>query len=71
MTLAHEVLIRKNNFNYSKEYLIDEMTIITMPILLDGGSSLFGELATPIDFTLASSATFLDTIVQNHFKRER
>jgi len=71
LTLAHEVLIRKNNFNYSKEYLIDEMTIITMPILLDCGSSLFGDLATPINFPLANSATFLDTIVQNHFKRER
>ncbi|WP_185817546.1 hypothetical protein [Shewanella atlantica] len=47
------------------------MTIITMPILLDCGSSLFGDLATPINFPLANSATFLDTIVQNHFKRER
>ena len=57
--------------NFLKEDLIDEMTITTIPVLLGGGSSLFGDLATPLNFTLINSTTFLDTIVQNHFKRDR
>ncbi|MGF1765434.1 dihydrofolate reductase family protein [Aliivibrio kagoshimensis] len=57
--------------SFLKEDLIDEMTITTMPILLGGGSPLFGNLATPLNFSLESSVTFLDTIVQNHFIRIR
>jgi dihydrofolate reductase len=57
--------------NFLKEDLIDEMTITTIPVLLGGGSPLFGDLATPLNFKLKSSVTFLDTIVQNHYKRVR
>ncbi|MBL4828586.1 MAG: hypothetical protein JKY55_01625 [Aliivibrio sp.] len=36
-----------------------------------GGSPLFGDLAAPLNFKLVDSTTFLDTIVQNYFKRDR
>jgi dihydrofolate reductase len=57
--------------NFLKEDLIDEMIITTIPVLLGGGASLFGELETPRDFKCVKSTRFLDTIVQNHFIRCR
>lgn len=57
--------------NFLKEDLIDEMIITTMPVLLGGGSPLFGDLEAPLNFKLVKSETFLDAIVQNHFVRAR
>lgn len=57
--------------NFLKEDLIDEMIITTIPVLLGGGSPLFGDLNAPIHFKLVKSDTFLDVIAQNHFIRER
>lgn len=57
--------------NFLKEDLIDEMIITTIPVLLGGGSPLFGDLEAPLHFKLVKSDTFLDAIVQNHFIRER
>lgn len=57
--------------NFLKEDLIDEMIITTIPVLLGGGSPLFGDLNAPLYFKLVKSDTFLDAIVQNHFIRER
>lgn len=57
--------------NFLKEDLIDEIIITTIPVLLGGGSPLFGDLTAPLNFTLINSTTFLETIVQNHFKRDR
>ncbi|MCJ2376964.1 dihydrofolate reductase family protein [Vibrio sp. ZSDZ34] len=57
--------------NFLKEDLIDEMIITTIPVLLGGGASLFGELEAPLDFKCVKSTRFLDTIVQNHFIRSR
>lgn len=57
--------------NFLKEDLIDELIITTIPVLLGGGSPLFGDLNAPLHFKFVKSGTFLDVIVQNHFIRER
>lgn len=57
--------------NFLKEDLIDEITITTIPILLGGGFSLFGELNERQMFELVESKVYLDQIVQSHFKRKR
>lgn len=57
--------------SFLKEDLIDEMILTTIPILLGGGSSLFGELPNKLNFELAGSKTFLNQITQNHYKRKK
>jgi dihydrofolate reductase len=57
--------------NFLKEDLIDEMVITTIPVLLGGGASLFGDLPTPLNFKLVESKVFLDQVVQNHYQRKR
>ncbi|GAA4836852.1 dihydrofolate reductase family protein [Algivirga pacifica] len=53
--------------SFLKEDLIDDMIITTIPVLLGGGFSLFGELSSPLKFRCVGSEVFLDAIVQNHF----
>lgn len=57
--------------NFLKEDLIDEIIITTIPILLGGGVSLFGDLPNELKFTLIKSKTFLNQVNQNQYKRER
>lgn len=57
--------------NFLKEDLIDEMIITTIPVILGGGSPLFGDLNAPLNFKFVKSYTFLSAIVQSHFIRER
>lgn len=57
--------------SFLKEDLIDEMILTTIPILLGGGSTLFGDLEQHLEFELMSSTTHLQHIVQNHYKRKR
>ncbi|MEZ8788247.1 dihydrofolate reductase family protein [Vibrio splendidus] len=57
--------------NFMKEDLIDELIISTIPVLLGGGSPLFGDLVSPVDFTLKDVTTYLDEIVQTHYLRKR
>ena len=57
--------------NFLKEDMIYEMIITTIPVLLGGGSPLFGELSQPLKFKHSQSKRLLDCIVQNHFIRER
>jgi len=57
--------------NFLKEDLIDELIITTIPILLGGGFSLFGDLPKPLEFEHVESKVFLNQIVQDSYKRKR
>lgn len=57
--------------NFLKEDLIDEMVITTIPVLLGGGSPLFGELIGPLNFKHVKTQRYADAIVQNFFVRDR
>lgn len=57
--------------NFLKEDLIDEMILTTIPLLLGGGSPLFGGLPTELKFELIGTKTFLNQISQRHYKRKR
>ncbi len=57
--------------SFLKEDLIDELIITTIPILLGGGAKLFSTLPNELDFELVESKTFLNEIVQNHYRRKR
>ncbi len=56
--------------NFLKEDLIDELIISTIPVVLGGGSPLFGDLVSPLDFTLKNVTTYLDEIVTTHYLRK-
>lgn len=55
--------------SFLKEDLIDELIITTIPILLGGGISLFGDLPKSLAFKHVESKVFLNQIVQNHYRR--
>lgn len=55
--------------SFLKEGLIDEMSITTIPVLLGGGSPLFGELDMMQSFKLVESQIHLDAIVQTTYHR--
>ncbi|MDP2634575.1 MULTISPECIES: dihydrofolate reductase family protein [unclassified Pseudoalteromonas] len=57
--------------SFLNEDLIDEMVITTIPILLGGGLSLFGALASSLDFRCIEAKTFTNGVSQNHYKRCR
>lgn len=48
--------------------LINELIITTIPILLGGGYTLFGELTTPLHLQHLKTTVFLNQIVQSHYK---
>lgn len=56
--------------SFLKEDLIDEMILITIPKLLGGGVSLFGEHDAVLDFKCIDSKVYLDSVVQNKFVRK-
>ena len=57
--------------NFLKEDLIDEMIITVIPILLGGGTPLFGELPKQMEFEHLKTEVFLNAMVQNHYCRKR
>jgi dihydrofolate reductase len=54
--------------NFLKEDLIDEMIITTIPTILGGGKSLFGELSESKKFKLLNTKVVSEIAVQNHYK---
>ncbi len=54
--------------SFLKENLIDELRITSIPILLGGGFSLFGDLIEPMKLELIASKVFLNQIVQNCYR---
>ena len=57
--------------NFLREDLIDEITITTIPILLGGGSPLFGELPKEMEFEHVESVLYLDALAQDTYRRKR
>ncbi len=57
--------------SFLKEDLIDDLIITTIPVLLGGGISLFGELPMPLQFACFDTQIYLEKLVQCRYKRER
>lgn len=57
--------------DFLKADLIDELRITTIPILLGGGFSLFGDLPKPMELEHIESKVFLNQIVQDCYRRKR
>jgi dihydrofolate reductase len=56
--------------NFLEEDKIDEMIITTIPILLGGGTPLFGKLPKQKAFELVKSDVLLDAMVKSHYRRK-
>lgn len=56
---------------FLQEDVIDELRLTTIPILLGGGFSLFGDLKKPLEFEHVKSEVFLNQIVQDTYRRKK
>jgi dihydrofolate reductase len=53
---------------FLREFLVDEMTITTIPVLLGEGLPLFGNLEKDVKLELVKSQSFKNGFVQNKYK---
>lgn len=51
--------------------LIDELIITEIPLLLGGGSRLFGQLDRQLGFELIGTEVFANQVLQKHYRRNR
>lgn len=56
---------------FLREDLIDEMIITIFPRVLGGGFPLYSELREGLDFELIKSKTYLNQLVQLHYRRKK
>lgn len=54
--------------SFLRDGLIHDMVITTVPVLIGGGKSLFGDLAQDIDLELVCSRTFPSGLVQSSYR---
>ncbi|MEM9643467.1 MAG: dihydrofolate reductase family protein [Planctomycetota bacterium] len=57
--------------SFLTEDLVDEMIITVLPVLLGGGSRLFGQLAERLNFVHIKTEVMLNAMVQSHYQRRR
>ncbi|WP_281648183.1 dihydrofolate reductase family protein [Parendozoicomonas sp. Alg238-R29] len=56
--------------SFLDEDLIDEMTIIQMPVLLGGGTKLFGTLTSHMEFEHINTEIFQNGLIKTRYKRK-
>ena len=56
---------------FLQEDLIDELVITEIPILLGGGSPLFGQTTQQLSFELIGTEVLLEQLVKRHYRRKR
>lgn len=56
--------------DFIRENLIDELIITTLPILLGGGFSLFGDLIKPMKFNHSYTQVLLNQMVQSCYTKK-
>lgn len=56
---------------FLEQDLIDEMIITSIPILLGGGTPLFGSNDERLAFTCTNTKRFVNAVAQNHYTRNR
>ena len=56
--------------HFLAEDLIDELIITTIPVVLGGGVSLFGELPALLEFSRLKTEVYLDEVVQTRYIRK-
>ena len=54
-----------------KEDMVDELIVSTVPVLLGGGTPLFGTLEKHLEFELVETTVLLGAIVNTNYKRKR
>ena len=57
--------------NFLKADLIDEMILTRLPLLIGGGTPLFGDLKDPLMFEHLTTEVIAEEIVQSHYRRQR
>lgn len=53
------------------EDMVDELVVTQVPVLVGGGTLLFGALSAHLEFELVHSRVLLQALVQSHYRRKR
>jgi len=56
--------------SFLEQGMLDEMIITRVPVVLGGGTSLFGALPAHVEFEHVRTEVFLDALVQSHYKKK-
>jgi len=57
--------------SFLAEDMVDELIVTQVPILLGGGTPLYGSLPEYLEFELVTSEVLLHALVQSHYRRQR